>query len=130
MRGLAAVLVGLLVPVFLLSGAVENSAMAQEKAKAKAEKAAGKVTLKEVTKNEKVRVYEAIFKPGDEAPSIERPFRVVRALRGGTLQLTYPDGKKETSRYKNGEVKIRDRATYAVKNIGKTTVHLYVVQPM
>jgi hypothetical protein len=127
MRGLA-VLAGLLVPVFLFSGAVENSAMAQEKAKA--QKAAGQVTLKEVTKNEKVRVYEAIFKPGDEAPSIERPFRVIRALRGGTLQLTYPDGKKETSRYKNGEVKIRDRATYAVKNIGKTTVHLYVVQPM
>ncbi len=130
MRGLAAVLAGLLVPVFLLSGAVENSAMAQEKAKAKAEKAAGTVTRKEVTKNEKVRVYEVIFKPGDEAPSIERPFRVIRALRGGTFQLTYPDGKKETSRFKNGEVRLAERATYSVKNIGKTTVHLYIVEPL
>ncbi len=98
--------------------------MAEEKAEAKA----GTATVKELAKNEKVRVYEAIFKPGDEAPSIERPMRVVRALHGGTLELTYPDGKKETSEYKNGEVKIRDRATYGVKNIGKTTVHLYIVQ--
>ncbi len=124
MRVSAAGLAGLLAPVFLLSGAVENPAMAEEKAEAKA----GTATVKEVAKNEKVRVYEAIFKPGDEAPSIERPFRVVRALRGGTLELTHPDGKKETSQYKDGEVKIRDRATYGVKNIGKTTVHLYIVQ--
>jgi hypothetical protein len=130
MRGLTAGLAGLLVPVFLLSGAVENSAMAQEKAEAKAQKVAGAPAIKEVAKNEKVRVYEAIFKPGDEAPSVERPFRVVRALTGGTLELTYPDGKKETSQYKNGEVKLRDRDTYGVKNIGTTTVHLYVVQLM
>src|SRR5713226_4492342 len=128
MRKFAAVLAGLLVPAFLLAGAVVNTATAQEKTKAKMEKAAGKVTIREVAKNNKYRVYEAIFKPGDEAPSIERPARVVRALHGGTLELTYPDGKKETSEYKNGEVKIRDRATYGVKNIGKTTVHLYIVQ--
>ncbi len=106
--------------------------MAQEKGKAKMEKkAAGKVTIKEVAKNAKFRVYEAIFKPGDEAPSIERPARVTRALRGGTLERIYPDGKKEISAYKTGEVKLLDASKpYAVKNVGKTTVHLYVVQPL
>ena len=131
MRRFSAVLAGLLVPAFLLAGAMVNSAMAQEKAKAKMEKAAGKVTIKEMAKNDKFRVYEAIFKPGDEAPSVERKPRVVRALKGGTLQRIYPDGKKETNRYKTGEVKVFDATPpYGLKNIGKTTVDLYVVQSM
>ncbi len=131
MRRFSAVLAGLLVPAFLLAGAMVNSAMAQEKAKAKMEKAAGKVTIKEVAKNDKFRVYEAIFKPGDEAPSVERKPRVVRALKGGTLQRIFPDGKKETNTYKTGEVKVFDATTpYGLKNIGKTTVDLYVVQSM
>jgi hypothetical protein len=131
MRRFSAVLAGLLVPAFLLAGAMVNSAMAQEKAKAKMEKAAGKVTIKEVAKNDKFRVYEAIFKPGDEAPSVERKPRVVRALKGGTLQRIYPDGKKETNTYKTGEVKVFDATPpYGLKNIGKTTVDLYVVQSM
>src|SRR2546425_13246641 len=117
MRRFAAIVAGLLVPAFLLAGAVMNTATAQEKAKAKMEKAAGKVTIKEVTKNDKFRVYDAIFKPGDEAPSIERRPRVVRALTGGTLQRIYPDGKKETSAYKTGEVRVFDATPpYSVKN--------------
>ena len=75
------------------------------------------------------RDYEAIFKPGDEAPAVERPYRVVRALKGGTLQRTHPDGRKEISAYKDGEVKLLGPdKPYTVKNIGKNTVHLYVVQ--
>lgn len=80
MSKLTAVLAGVLIPAFLLAGAAVNPAMAREKAKAKMEKAAGKATIKEVTQDDKARGYEAIFKPGDEAPSAERPFRVVRYL--------------------------------------------------
>jgi hypothetical protein len=132
MKKLAAVLAGLLVPALFVAGIIATPAIAQEKKAEKGmEKAkAGQVVIKEVAKNDKVRVYEATFKPGDTAASVERPFRVIRALKGGTLELTHPDGKKEMSRYKNGETKLRDKDTYAVKNVGKTTVHLYVVQPL
>jgi hypothetical protein len=128
MRIVTSVLAALLVPAFMLVAAVATPAMAQDKAMGKMKKAAGQVTIKEVTQDGKVRVYEAIFKPGAEAPSIERSFRVVRYLKGGTLQRTYPDGKKENTTYKNGEVKIFPATKpYAIKNVGKTTVHAYVV---
>ena len=63
-------------------------------------------------------------------PSIERPFRVVRALTDGTIQRIYPDGKTETVQWKAGEVRARgpDKA-YAVKNIGNSEFGVYVVQP-
>lgn len=113
----------LLVPAFIAVGIIATPAMAQDK---KAE--AGKVTVKDFAKKDQLRVYEAIFKPGDEAPSLERPARVVRALTGGTLERTYPDGKKEKIEFNDGEVKIYDKtAPYALKNVGKTTLHLFVV---
>src|SRR2546428_11152668 len=131
MSKLAGVLAGLLVPAFLLTATVVTPATAQDKANAKMEKkAAGKVMIKEITKNDKVRVYEATLKPGDEAPSMERPFRVIRYLTGGAIQRTYPDGKKDTLKFKAGEVRVKDRATYSPKNVGTTTGHLYVVHPM
>ena len=130
MNKLAGVLAGLLVPAFFVAGVIATPAMAQEKAAKKMEKAAaGKVTLKERMKNDKVRVYEATFKPGDEAPSVERPRRVVIYIKGGTLQRIYPDGKKENTPRKDGEVQFFEPTpAYAVKNVGKTTVHLYGIE--
>jgi hypothetical protein len=130
MSKLASVLAGLLVPAFLVAGVIATPAMAQEKMAAKKmEKAASKPTIKEIAKNDKVRVYEAIYKPGDESASVEQPPRVVRALKGGTLTRIYPDGKKEKSAYKNGDAKVFGATpAYAVKNEGKSAIHLYVLE--
>jgi hypothetical protein len=114
----ARVWAGLLIPAFFVAGAIASPAMAQ-----------GKATLKEILKNDQVRVYEVVFKPGDEAPNVERPYRVVRALKGGTLERNYPDGKKQKVEWKAGEVKaIGPDKAYRPKNIGKTDVQLYVVE--
>jgi hypothetical protein len=124
---------GLLIPAFVLAGFVAQPAMAQEKAKeakkeAKAEK--GKATVKELFENDKVRVTEITFKPGDEGPNIARPFRVNRALKGGTIQRTYADGKTEKVVWKTGEVRgVGPDPVFTPKNIGKTDVVLYIVQP-
>ena len=119
-------LIGLLVPAFLV---VATPAMAQE---AKAEKKmakAGEVQLKEITQNDKLRVYEATFKPGDMSAAAKRPMRVVRALKGGMLERIYEDGTKETVQWKTGEARIlSEERSYAVKNVGKSVVHLYIVQ--
>ena len=120
----------LLIPALFVAGVIATPAMAQDKkAAAKMEKAvAGQVMLKELAQNDKLRAYEATFKPGDVSPSAKRPMRVVRALTGGTLERTYEDGKKETIQWKAGEARIiSEERPYAVKNIGKSTVHLYVV---
>ena len=119
----AGLLAALRLPAFVLSGVVSHPALAQEK-----KVAAGEVTLKEIEQNDKVRVYEATFKPGDVSPSAKRPMRVVHALKGGTLERTYADGTKETAQWKTGDTRIiSEERPYAVKNIGKGVVHLLVV---
>ena len=98
--------------------------MAQEKAKA----AAPKQEVKVLVENDKVRVTENRWVRGAESESVARPNRVVRALKGGTLQRIYPDGKKVTVEWKTGEVKFMEKADpYIVKNIGKSDVVLYVI---
>jgi len=124
MKKLTALLAGLLVPAFLLAGAVVNSAMAQEKM------AKATVTQKTLLENGKVKVYEVTFKPGAENTSVpSSSSRVVRALKGGTIQRIYSDGKKENVTYKAGQVRLNEPGPgYTAKNIGKTAIVLYVVQ--
>ena len=102
--------------------------MAQEKAKA-AKAEAGKASIKVLAENEKARAFEVRFKPGDENTSVpSSSFRVVRALKGGTLMRTYTDGKTEKSEYKDGEVRINPPAPqFTTKNVGKSEIVLYVV---
>jgi hypothetical protein len=126
---------GLLVAAFLLTGAVANPALAQDKAKdakaapaAKAEKGAPKVTV--IMENDKVRAYEAQFKPGDEFKAVPSAnSRVVRALKGGTIMRHYADGKTVKVEYKTGEVKFveAEKTAYTAKNVGKSDIHLYIV---
>ena len=132
MNKLAGALAGLLVPAFFVAGVIATPAIAQEKMAAKkmeqAKAKPGEPVLKEIAQNDKLRAYEATFKPGDVSPSQKRPMRVVRALKGGTLERTYEDGKKEAVPWKTGEARlISEERPYAVKNIGKTVVHLYIV---
>jgi hypothetical protein len=124
MKRLASFFATLVVPAFLLAGVGANQAMAAEKAKA----APPKQEVKVLVENDKVRVAENRWVPGAESENIARPNRVVRAVKGGTLQRIYPDGKKETVNWKTGEVKYFAKAEpYIVKNIGKSEVVLYVV---
>ena len=138
MKHLLRLFVSLVVPAFMLAGVAANSAFAQDKAKAakaapaaKAEK--GKSTMKVLLDNDKVRVFERSYKPGDtndEVPSSS--YRVNRTLKGGTLERTYPDGKKEKIEVKTGTVRYLEPAKgagakYTVKNIGNTEIVSFVI---
>ena len=130
MGKIARILAGLLVPAFFVAGVVATPAMAQEKGKdAKAAAAKkGEPVQKVYLENDKVRIFEVTFKPGDAGASVERPLRVIRALKGGTLTLIHPDGKKEKSTWKTGEVTVRQASpVYSPKNEGKSDIVLYVV---
>jgi hypothetical protein len=115
------------VAAFVLSGLALNAAIAQDK---KADKGAPKATIKVIAENDKVRVLDTIYAPGAENTAVPRSsVRVVRALKGGTLERIYADGKKEKIVYKTGEVRINEPGpAYTTKNIGKTEIRLYVVQ--
>jgi quercetin dioxygenase-like cupin family protein len=111
----------------LLSFAGLGSALAQDKGgMASAKK--GEPVTKVLVDNDKVRVYESTFKPGDVSPNRARVARVVRYLNSGTLQRVYPDGKTEDRKFKAGDVVWIEPATYAVKNVGKTNVTVYGVE--
>jgi len=126
MKHLIRLFVSLLVPAFMLVGVAANPAMAQDKAKAEK----GKVAMKVLAENDKVRVFEVRYKPGDQNLSVpSSSVRVVRALKGGTIQRTYADGKTEKVEWKTGQVGINaPSGQYTAKNIGKTDIVLSVVQ--
>lgn len=115
----------LLVPAFALLAAA-LPVIAQDKPKGKSDNYSQKVLLD----NDRVRVTETRFGPGGAGPNIERPYRITRALKGGTLERTYPDGKKEKREWKAGQVREQgpDKA-FAPKNVGKSEVVLYTVTP-
>ena len=80
--------------------------------------------------NDKVRAFEITFEPGDENTSVPSSSpRVIRALKGDTLQRIYADGKKEDVVWKTGEVRYNAPSSvgYTTKNIGKTELQLYIV---
>jgi hypothetical protein len=113
----------LAVPAVVLALAGPLDAGAQEKAKA-----VQKFEQKELLKNDKVNVVEARWPPGSESPSVARPYRVIRVLKGGTVQRIFPDGKKENVVYKAGEVSALEASQpYAIKNIGKSEVVLFAI---
>ena len=123
-------LVGLLAIAFTVAGVSASPAMAQDKAKDR--KAARveqeRVPTKVLFDNDKVRVQEVTFKPGDQGPNIPRPFRILRVLKGGTIQRTFPDGKTDNVVYKTGEVIVYDAdKPFVPKNVGKSDIVFYVV---
>ena len=80
--------------VLVFSGLMAGAALSQDK-----------VSIKVLSENDKVRVFEATYAPGAENPSPpSSTTRVVRALTAGTLERRYADGKKETVNWKPGMV--------------------------
>jgi quercetin dioxygenase-like cupin family protein len=116
-------LAALILPAFVL---VTNSGLAQEK-KMEAQKVP-EGTINEIGQNDKVRVIEVTYQPGEGSASAKRPMRVVYCLKGGTLERTYADGTKETAEWKAGDTKIiSEPRPYALKNVGKSVIHYLVV---
>jgi len=101
---------------------IANPALAQDK------KAAGEGTLKEIAQNDKVRVAEVTYQPGQGSPSQKRPMRVAHALTDGTIERIYADGTKEVTQWKAGDTRIiSEPRAYAIKNIGKDTIRILVI---
>ena len=110
-----------------LPAAAQDKGKTPEAAKAMPAKK-GEPTLTVYLDNDKVRVFQATFKPGDAGANVERPLRVIHVIKGGTLTLHYPDGKTEKLEWKTGETKVREPSpVYSPKNEGKSDIVLHVV---
>jgi beta-alanine degradation protein BauB len=80
-----------------------------------------------LNENDKVRVLEVIFKPGDVAKMHHHPDHVVYALKGGKGSFT-SGGKTQEMDIKPGSVLFLDAQDHEVKNIGNTTLDLIVME--
>lgn len=115
----------ILAVVFVLSAAGVGTAAAQDKAAAPKK---GESVITPILENDKVKVYSAVLKPGDVSPMRERNRLAIHFENAGKQQRTYADGKIEDRVVKAGDTIWVESATYAVKNTGKTTMHIFVVQ--
>jgi mannose-6-phosphate isomerase-like protein (cupin superfamily) len=92
--------------------------------------ASSKNSSKIVLENDKVRVKEAVFMPG-EKPGMhthELP-HVGVIIDGGTLKFNGPDGKTETLQLARGAVGYRDAdVTHEPINPGKTPIRVIEVE--
>ena len=114
----------LLASAVCVSLLVAAPAIAQDK-KGKIPERTQKVLVDSAT----FRVTETTYPPGSGTASTQPGHRITRALKGGTLERTYADGRKETLTWKDGEVREQPaaKAPYALRNTGKTEMVLYTV---
>ena len=101
--------------------------LAQDK---KADKGADKASVraqKVLVDNDKVRVSESVFKPGEVNPLEKRGYRVTRVLKGSTTVERTIDGKTEKVEYKEGTVHVIPAGMSTTKNVGKSEITIYTV---
>ena len=77
--------------------------------------------------NDRVRVLEASFKPGDKAIMHDHPDHVVYVLNDGKINLK-SSGKTDLLDLKKGQAIFIKAQSHEAENIGKTDLHLLVVE--
>lgn len=90
-------------------------------------KVAGNV-YKLIMENDRVRVFDVRFKPGEKAVMHGHPDHVVYVLADGTLKLSLPDGKSQEVSLKAGQTVWMGAGPHATENVGKSEAHNLVVE--
>ena len=75
-----------------------------------------------------IRIIEANYKPGESSNMHAHPDAAVYAINGGTTTFTQKDGTKFTNDFKTGVSFIAPAGTHTVKNVGKTTMKVLLVE--
>jgi beta-alanine degradation protein BauB len=78
--------------------------------------------------NDRVRVFEVTFKPGQETVMHRHPDHVVYVLADYTLDLMLPDGSSQNVPLKAGQTLWIGAGPHAAKNIGTTEGRALVVE--
>ncbi|HEY4937324.1 MAG TPA: cupin domain-containing protein [Puia sp.] len=75
-----------------------------------------------------IRILHATYKPGQSSAMHSHPDLVLYVISGGTTEFTGKDGKKVKMDLKTGMSRIVPADTHSVKNIGKATVKVLLVE--
>ena len=85
-------------------------------------------TIQVELENSRVRVLEAVLKPGDKEKLHSHPAYVVYVISGGRIRSHGTDGKATETEFVTGETVYREPLTHWAENIGTTTIHLILVE--
>lgn len=80
-----------------------------------------------VMENERVRVFNATFKPGEIAAMHHHPDHVVYVLKGGKIKLT-SEGKTDVLNLETGKAIFLNEQVHEAQNIGQLPLELLVVE--
>jgi len=86
-----------------------------------------KNVYKFIMENDRVRVLEASFKPGDKAIMHDHPDHLVYVLSDGKIKLK-SSGKTDVLELKKGQAVFLKAQSHEAENTGKTDLHLLVVE--
>jgi quercetin dioxygenase-like cupin family protein len=75
-----------------------------------------------------LRMVEATYKPGQSSKMHTHPANAVYVISPGTVEFTGKDGTKNTAEFKTGMTMIRGEDNHSVKNTGKTTLKVLLVE--
>jgi beta-alanine degradation protein BauB len=78
--------------------------------------------------NERVRVCEVVFTPGESIGMHSHPDHLVHVLEGGKIKITKSDGTSQELEVNKGDNLWIKAETHSGANVGKTTVKLLVVE--
>lgn len=81
-----------------------------------------------VMENERVRVFDVQFQPGQKAVMHGHPNHVVYVLSDYTLNLMLPDGSSQVVPLKAGQAIWMEAGQHAAENIGKSAGHALVIE--
>ncbi len=83
---------------------------------------------KVLLENDRVRVLEITYKPGEKAAMHSHPASVNYYLSDFKAKFTFPDGKTANIEGKKGVAEWHDAFTHAAENIDTTVIHLIAVE--
>jgi quercetin dioxygenase-like cupin family protein len=75
-----------------------------------------------------IRILEATYKPGQSSAIHSHPDLALYVISGGTAEFTGKDGKKMKNELKTGMSMVVPADTHAVKNVGKGTLKVLLVE--
>src|SRR5262245_36916874 len=78
--------------------------------------------------NNRVRVLEAVLRPGDKEQPHSHPACVMYILDGGRIRVHTVGGPTSEADVTTGETVYREPVTHWAENIGTTTIRLVVVE--
>jgi quercetin dioxygenase-like cupin family protein len=87
-----------------------------------------KDVYKLILENDRVRVFDVQFKPGQRAEMHDHPDHVVFIVDDATMRLTGPDGKSQDVPLKGGQAIFLPAGPHAAENIGKKLAHNIVIE--